>query len=199
MKGVLDFIKTSVLGGLLVLLPAYLSVILMLRVVASALALIAPLTAHLPGGPHIAQVLAIVLVIAVSFLIGLVVRTQLGKRANEFVEQRLLDRIPGYTTLRSLTRRFSGEGVEGADFAVALVEIEEALVPAFLVEEHPDGSFTVFVPSVPTPAAGSVYILSHERVHRVAVPFASAVKCITRWGAGSGELLQAMQRGAPAH
>jgi hypothetical protein len=34
------------------------------------------------------------------------------------------------------------------------VEIEEALVPAFIIEELDDGRFTVFVPSVPTPFAG---------------------------------------------
>ena len=78
-------------------------------------------------------------------------------------------------------------------FSVALVEIEEALVPAFLVEEHEDGSFTVFVPSSPTPTVGALYILPPERVHPVNVSFAKAVKCLTSWGVGSGELLQAMR------
>ena len=50
-------------------------------------------------------------------------------------------------------------------------EIEDALVPAFIVEELDDGRFTVFVPSVPTPFAGAVYILSRERVHLVDIPF----------------------------
>jgi len=35
----------------------------------------------------------------------------------------------------------------------ALVEIEEALVPAFIIEELEDQRVTVFVPSVPTPFA----------------------------------------------
>ena len=38
----------------------------------------------------------------------------------------------------------------------AFAEIEEALVPAFIIEELADGRFTVFVPSVPTPFAGAV-------------------------------------------
>ena len=36
-------------------------------------------------------------------------------------------------------------------FEVLLAEIEEALVPAFIIEELADGRYTVFVPSVPTP------------------------------------------------
>ena len=54
--------------------------------------------------------------------------------------------------------------------APALAEIEEALVPALIVEELENGSFTVLVPSVPTPMAGAVYILPPERVHPVDVP-----------------------------
>ena len=111
-----------------------------------------------------------------------------GNRAD-----RLLERIPGYTLMRNLGKRFSGEA-DGVSFATALVEIEDALVPAFIVEEHADSSFTVFVPSVPTPAAGAVYVLPKERVHRVDVPMSTAVRCITQWGAGTGELLKAMHK-----
>jgi hypothetical protein len=37
----------------------------------------------------------------------------------------------------------------------ALAEIEDALAPAFVIEELPDGRFTIFVPSIPTPLAGA--------------------------------------------
>jgi uncharacterized membrane protein len=82
-------------------------------------------------------------------------------------------------------------------FAAALVELEDALVPAFIVEEHPDGRYTVFVPSVPTPAAGAIYILDAARVHLVDVSFTTAVSVISRWGAGSWELLAAMPAARP--
>ena len=75
----------------------------------------------------------------------------------------------------------------------ALAEIEDALVPAFIVEELDDGRFTVFVPSVPTPFAGAVYILSRERVHLVDIPFTQAIQSISRWGSGSKDLVAAME------
>jgi uncharacterized membrane protein len=75
----------------------------------------------------------------------------------------------------------------------ALAEIEEALVPAFIIEEFEDGRFTVFVPSAPTPVSGSVYILTPDRVHPLHVPFTHAVKSLTRWGSGSKELVIAME------
>jgi hypothetical protein len=42
--------------------------------------------------------------------------------------------------------QFAGEKDEQS-FQPALVEIEEALVPAFIIEKHADGQFTVFVSS----------------------------------------------------
>jgi hypothetical protein len=68
--------------------------------------------------------------------------------------------------------------------APALAEIEEALVPAPIVEKLEDDSSTVLVPSVPTPMAGAVYILPPERVHPVDVPFTTALRVFTKWGAG---------------
>jgi uncharacterized membrane protein len=91
-----------------------------------------------------------------------------------------------------MTRQMAGESRENA-WKPALAEIEDALVPAFIVEELEDGRFTVFVPSVPTPLAGAIYILTAARVHPVDVPFTQAVKVITRWGSGSRELVAAMQ------
>ncbi|NJN39821.1 MAG: hypothetical protein HC807_01725 [Gammaproteobacteria bacterium] len=82
-------------------------------------------------------------------------------------------------------------------FAVALVDIEDALVPAFIVEEHADGQFTVFVPSVPTPAAGAIYILPRERVHLVDVPFTTAASVISKWGAGARDLRRAIVPRSP--
>jgi uncharacterized membrane protein len=76
----------------------------------------------------------------------------------------------------------------------ALVEIEEALVPGFIIEELEDERFTVFVPSVPTPFAGAVYVLDRARVHPLNVPFTQAIKVVSKWGSGSKELVAAMDR-----
>ena len=94
--------------------------------------------------------------------------------------------------MRSLTQRLAGESQENA-WQPALVEIEEALVPAFIIEELDDGSFTVFVPSAPTPMAGAIYILAANRVHKLDVPFTQVLKAVSRWGSGSKDLVAAMQ------
>lgn len=66
-------------------------------------------------------------------------------------------------------------------------------MPAFIVEELDDGRYTIFVPSVPTPLAGAVYVLARERVHPIDVPFTQAVKSVSQWGSGAKDLVAAMQ------
>jgi uncharacterized membrane protein len=165
----------------------------MMKALEGMVALLGPIVALLPErAHHFDQILAIVLVVLVCFVLGLIARTGLGRRAIEAFERRVLERMPGFAMLRSVVRRVSGSS-DDAQFQPVLVEIEEALTPAFIVEELDDDRFVVLVPSVPTPAAGSLYILPRQRVHWVDVPVTEAVAVITRWGTGTSKLLKAMR------
>jgi uncharacterized membrane protein len=187
MKDLAEFTKTTLIGGLLVVLPIYLSILLLAKTLSGILALLSPVTAAVPASGQFRQVIAILIVLAVCFVAGIVVRTGPGRRAKNVLERSVLERIPGYALVRGLTKRVSGEEGDGA-FRPALVEIEEALSPGFIIEELDDGRYTVLVPSVPTPAAGSLFILPRDRVHPLDVPFTQAVGVISKWGAGAGEL-----------
>jgi uncharacterized membrane protein len=134
----------------------------------------------------------LLLVLIVCFLIGVAVRTPIGRAIRERIEKSLFERIAGYPLFKSLTQRLAGESQTNT-WKPALAEIEDALVPAFIIEELEDGRFTVFVPSVPTPFAGAVYVLSRERVHPVNVPFTQAIQAVSRWGSGSKDLVAAMR------
>jgi len=192
MKRFWDFVISTLVGGLLVLVPLYLAVLLLLKAMASLVKIVAPLAKLLPAWFPAADALSLVLVLLVAFLVGAALRTQFGRGFRERIERSFFERIPGYAVIRSLTQQLAGQGRENV-WKPALVEIEEALVPAFIIEEHDDGRFTVFVPSVPTPLAGAVYVLTPERVHPLDIPFTHAVKPISRWGSGCKELVAAMK------
>ena len=129
----------------------------------------------------------------ICFLIGVGIKTRTGRLVRERIERTFFERIPGYALIRSLTQRVAGEGSETV-WKPALAEIEEALVPAFIIEEFEDGRYTVFVPSIPTPFAGAVYVLDRKRVHPLDVPFTEALKAVSRWGSGAKGLVAAMER-----
>jgi len=193
MKALIEFLKTTLIGGLLIVVPTYLTVLLLAKALGGMVRLLGPVVALLPQGVHrFGQILAIVLAVLVCFMLGLVARTRIGRRAIETFERRVLERMPGFALLRSIVRRVSGSS-DDAQFQPVLVEIEEALTPAFIVEELGDDRFVVLVPSVPTPAAGSLYVRPRQRVHWVDVPITEAIAVITRWGAGTSKLLKAMR------
>ena len=192
MKSLAELTKTTLIGGLLVVLPIYLSILLLAKTLSGILALLSPVTAAIPAGTQFRQIFALMIVLAVCLVAGLVVRTGAGLRAKSALERTVLGKIPGYALVRGLAERLGGDAVEGS-FQPALVELEDALSPGFIIEELEDGRYTVLVPSVPTPAAGALFILPRERVHPLDVPFTQAVKVISKWGAGAGELARGVQ------
>lgn len=192
MAFVREFVVSAFIGGVLVLLPLYLSVLLLLKLVQSVMALVAPIATLLPAWlpeRHSAALLGLVLI---CFLVGAALRVPAAHTLRESIERRLLGRLPGYMLFRSVTQRLAGRG-SAKEWKPALAEIEEALVPAFVVEELDDGRLTVFVPSVPTPLAGAVYILTPDRVHLIDVPFTQAIRTVTQWGSGARDLVAAMK------
>jgi uncharacterized membrane protein len=192
MKRVCQFLVSSLVGGAIILAPIYLSILLVLKAMQAVAGLVKPIAKLLPDWFPAERILSLVLVLVVCFLIGVAIRTRAGQAIKERIEKSLLERIPGYALFRSLTQQLAGSREEQV-WKPALAEIEEALVPAFIIEEFDDGRFTVFVPAAPTPLSGSVYILTPERVHPVDVPFIQAIKSLSRWGSGSKELVAAMQ------
>lgn len=197
MKYVREFVINALVGGVLVLLPIYLAVLVLLKGMQSIVGLVRPVAALLPEWLPAENLLALLAVLIACFAVGAAVRTRAGRAVRERMEMSFFGRLPGYAMFRSLTQRLTGGGEENV-WKPALVEIEDALVPAFIIEEHDDGRFTIFVPSVPTPLAGAVYILDRERVHLVDVPFTQAIKSVSRWGSGSKDLVAAMRREDPA-
>jgi uncharacterized membrane protein len=193
MKFMREFLQNAVLGGVLVVLPIYLALVVLVKGMQSVVPLVRPFTMLLPDWVPAERLLSLVLVLIVCFLIGVAVRTRLGRMLRERMETSLFERLPGYGLFRSLTQRLAGEGRENV-WKPALADMGDGLVPVFIIEEFEDGRYTVFVPSVPTPLAGAVYILSRDRVHAMDVPFTQAIQSVSRWGAGSKELVAAMTK-----
>ena len=192
MKLVREFVTNTIVGGMFVVVPVYLAILLLLKGMQTVGRLVAPFTAMLPDWLPAEGLISLLLVLLVCFIVGVAVRTRTGRLVRERMEVQFFERLPGYGLFRSLTQRLAGDSDENA-WQPALVEIEDALVPGFIIEEVDEKQLAVFVPSVPTPLAGAVYILARERVHVLDVPFSEAIKAVSRWGSGSKGLVAAMR------
>jgi uncharacterized membrane protein len=192
-KKLWDFIIGRLLAGMIILIPIYLAILLLLKASQSLVALVKPLAKFIPDIVPFESDLAVLLALVMCFLVGLAVSSRWGQSLWEKIEAAIFQRVPGYELFRGLMQRLSGSARDQT-WRPALAEIEEALVPAFIIEELSDGHLAVFVPSIPTPLAGAVYILVPERVHPLDVPFTKMLSTVTRWGSGSKELYAAMEK-----
>ncbi len=190
------FVARSVVTGLLILVPLYLAVLLLLKGMKSVAGLVRPVSALVPDWIPAETLLSLLLVLGICFLVGAAVQTASGKAARERLEKAFFERIPGYALLRSLTQQMAGESRENVWKPALIVTDDDALAPAFIIEEHEDGRYTVFVPSIPTPLAGAVFVLDRARVRPLDVPFTEALRVVSRWGSGAKGLVAAMEKTA---
>ena len=130
------------------MLPAWLAVLLVAKALTKLQVLVKPVSTHLPVSVGHPRLLAVILLLALCFVIGLIIQTAIGAQVKRMVEQRMLEKLPGYTTLRGFAAQLS-EFEKTSNFQPALIEIEDALVPGFFVEQHTNDRCTVLCPIGP--------------------------------------------------
>jgi uncharacterized membrane protein len=193
MKQMIEFIKTTMLGGALIIVPAAAVVFLLAKVARGLKGALEPVAAGLPPSIQFPYATEIIVVVAVCFLAGLLVRTRPGRWFGKLIERYVFDRVPGYALTKGLTGMSVG-GSAAQEMIPALVEMEEGLVPALIMERHDDGYVTVFVPSPPVPTVGQAYVFESSKAHPVDVSLPKFIACITKWGIGAQELRLAMRQ-----
>lgn len=195
MNRIKQFFISTILGGLLVILPVALFLFIMNWVFGIVRAAIAPLTNVLlerTAMPEIvADVIVVVALILLCFVVGMVLRTRLGKWVYSLLETKLLKKAPGYSIIKETVAQFIGNK-KSPFSATALVQIfgNDTMVSAFITDEHSDGSFTVFVPTGPNPTSGNIYHLPPRLVKKIDAPADEMMRSIISCGAGSSELLK---------
>jgi uncharacterized membrane protein len=128
--------------------------------------------------------------VVLCFLVGSLVRTRLGSTAFGAMETRYLRRLPGYEPVVSILRGFAEKS---AGYRPALVSLygPGTEVFALVIEENGDGSATVFVPSAPTMAVGTVHVVARDRVRLLEASVSDLSGCIAQWGVGSRKIVPA--------
>jgi uncharacterized membrane protein len=189
------FIKTAILGGLAVILPTVILVLLFRWLFRWITGIIQPMTDLIIARGQFQEVVADVLVVAIvlgiCFVVGIVVKTKAGRFVQDNLEGRILQVAPGYSTIKAVVMQLIGR--EKSPFSsVALVRPfgNKTLLTAFITETHEDGRFTVFVPTGPNPTSGFIFHLQPELVHPVNVPVEEVLRSVIACGMGSKNLLR---------
>lgn len=201
MKSLNQFVRMTLAGGILFLVPIAVLVIIIEKALSIAHKLIDPLILRLPDKTifdlHLPVIASSVVLILFCFFTGLLARTALAKKAIGWLESTLLSNLPGYEFFKDLGEQILGLEKQSAN-QVVLVRIEDAWQFAFLLERLDHGHVSIFVPGSPNPQSGSVYFLTEDRIRPVDVPPTAALKSLRRMGAGANLLLSdALREPAP--
>lgn len=184
-------LKTTLIGGVVLLLP----VVVALAVVGQGIALVgkaaAPLIALLPdksvGGVALATLATLALLLLLCFGAGLLARAALGRRLSESFENRLHALYPRYTVFKGMTQGLAGS--DAHDLRVVLVSFDDHQAPAMEVERLADGRVVVFLPGAPDPWSGNVVLVAADRVSVLPLDLHALNRVLKGLGRGGARLL----------
>jgi uncharacterized membrane protein len=189
MAGKTGFIKSTVIGGILFLVP----VAVITLVVGKLVGVIGHVTERITPilrvetvlGAFILNLIALVVVIALCFLAGLVAQRARAKRMRARLEEGLLTAVPGYSFVKGFADSMRQSDELAENFFPVVVRFDDYGQLAFEIERLKDGHVVVFLPGAPNPWSGSVTYFTPDRVTRVSMSVREAVKNIRMLGRGS--------------
>ena len=193
MKNLMEFIKTSLIGGLFVLLPLVLFYLLLAEMLDLVVVLATPIADLFPKGTfdevELPVIIAVVLLLGASFLFGLTLRSATLRRFGLWIERAVLGRLPVYNAVKSLSRGIVGAKEDGV-FRPAILDSPNGVREiVYLIEDHGNGQVTVLVPWAPASFAGSVKIIGSDRIEMLDATLDEASRALAHWGVGVRELL----------
>jgi uncharacterized membrane protein len=187
------FLKTTVIGGILFLVP----IIIFIAIIGKALALTnklaVPLAESLPvdsiGDFAVVHILAVAILIGICFVAGMIARTNAAKKMVNSLETNVLDKIPAYELLKAKTQS-ALTPEETQSLRPAMTRFDDSWQLVFEIERLADDKVVVFLPGSPDPWSGSVCVVTADRVTPLEMSVQAAAKLMKRLGRGATDTLQ---------
>ena len=193
MKSIRVFLTTTLIGGMVVILPIAILFFVLNWIFNILIGIIDPLTSIIPYSQNmhefLVNVIAVFIIILFSFLVGLFVKTRIGKTLFGLIEEYLFHQIPFYKTIRETIQQLIGnKKMPFSKIVLATPFGNETKMTGFITDEHADGSFTVFIPTGPNPTSGSIFHLQPHQLEILDVPVEMGMRTILSCGTGSTQL-----------
>jgi uncharacterized membrane protein len=198
-----EFLKTTVIGGALFLLPVALILFFLSYALRLAKKIATPIADALhinqlggPAGVIAITLLSILILVVISFGAGIIARTAAGRRIARWSESSLLGRLPQYQLVKSMAEGLAH--IESASgLKPALVSIEDGWQIGYLLEQLENDWVAVFLPQAPTPMSGNIMYFPVDRVRPLGITMVQAATIIKAIGVGSGAALRGLDLKQP--
>jgi len=186
MKSVYKFIRTTLAGGILFLLP----VVILISVFRKALEIVDQFThkwdERLQGeiiwGLDGHNLVGIGLLVLVCFLAGLLFRLSSVRTSVSKLEANLLSYIPGYLLIKSLAVETFSDSQEET-LPPVLIKSDDTYRLGFMTDQG-SGYCTVFVPDAPQGNAGELHVVPEASVIKLPIKTKAMKHMIRNLGKG---------------
>jgi uncharacterized membrane protein len=190
-------VKTMILGGLIFLVPFAVVLLVVGKVFSVSMQLAEPIADRIPvdavAGIALANLLSVAIILLACFLAGIAAKSTPGRRLYRKLDELLLNLIPRYTFIKSLTASLGGE--DQSVLIPVLVQFDDLAQIAFEVERGPGDLVTVYLPGSPDPWSGSVAHVTTDRISPLEGDFASVIGSLRKVGRGMSARLELTSAG----
>ena len=193
MRKVMEIVKSTLVGGILFLLPLIILIVIVEKAVHMARAVVGPFVSEVGygtvfgiGTATIASLFALLLLCLIA---GLVARTVVAQGFISWLENSVLGRIPAYGFIKSLAEGVTGIESEEDMIPVAVELDDNTMIGLMTAEQEGLGLVAVYFPSAPTPISGSVLYVERTRVTELSSNTLDVFSAMKKIGADSLDLL----------
>lgn len=196
LRRLITFIKSTVVGGIFVLVPLVLLSIVLGQAATFAYNIIHPLVQILPV-KNVSTVsltfgIAILAIVLVCFLAGLAARTAVSQWFVGSLEQLIVTFVPAYGLMKSMGQGWVGIYAKEPHQSV-LVCFDDSEQIGFVMDTLADGRVAVFLPSVPNPWSGSLAFVTADRITPLPLSTKDTIECLRQLGTNTSKLLSKVQ------
>ena len=188
----MNFLKTTLLGGLFILLPLMLLWLGFKEIGGLLEAMATPIADMIPGKyfENLAApgVVAMILIIGASFILGLAARSAWLSKIGRGIESSILNRVPMYRMLKVISSALIDSSA--GDVRPALItDGTGGGDPCYVIEKHKDGRATVLLPWSPASFAGSIKIVQQSDLEYLNCSLDEFSRSLSQIGVGVEECM----------
>lgn len=193
MKPILKFVKSTLLGGFLFLIPIVLLIVILTKAHDLMLKIAQPLSTFIPlekiGGVAMANILVILLLLLACFLAGLLATRSRFRAIQGYIEEKILGPLPGYRVVKAFFNSLELYESREEKLLPVIVELDRHRRMGFEMERSGREDVVVYLPGAPNFITGQVVIVPSQQVRRLEVPLKKVTDSLEQFGFGTTELL----------
>ena len=190
------FFITTILGGLLVILPIVIilwAFNMLIRFIVSNITPVTMIVDKFISVRYLPEIISAIIIVIICFLVGLSVRTKLGNWIHINIEEKILTKIPGYNMVKGAINQLISTEKKTKPFSqVVLFKLfnNEVLLTGVITDDEDEEYVTIFCATAPNPTSGFIYHVLRKDVFLVDISVEDTMRTVFSGGSGSSMLLK---------